>query len=136
MFRWDAISDDTLRRECHRAGISNFHKVIPALLSSRFPGVIDHVFERNEWYSECLSALHGHHYLIVGVHCPLEILRSRESARGDRRIGLAEIQYSMVHKDREYDLEVDTSIQSSEDCASEILAAYHQKAEQGAAANP
>ncbi len=136
MFRWDAISDNSVRRECHAVGISNFHKVIPTFLSSKFPGVIDHVFERDQWYADCIAALSGHHFLVVGVHCPLEVLRSREAARGDRRIGLAELQYSMVHKDRVYDIEVDTSSRSSEDCASEILAAYHQKTEQDAAANP
>jgi chloramphenicol 3-O phosphotransferase len=132
MFRWDAIQGDDLRRECHAVGISNFHKALPILLSSRFPGVIDHVFERDDWYHDCLSALDSHRVLLVGVHCPLEILRSREAARGDRRSGLAEIQFSMVHKNRDYDLEVDTSAKSPEECAAEILAAFQARRHGGA----
>jgi chloramphenicol 3-O phosphotransferase len=129
MFRWDAIQGDDLRKECHSVGISNFHKILPILLSGRFPGVIDHVFERDDWYRDCLSALVSHHVLLVGVHCPLEILRNREAARGDRRIGLAEIQFPIVHRNRDYDIEVDTNAKSPEDCAFEILAAYRTKTE-------
>ena len=130
MFRWDAIQGDDLRGECHSVGVSNFHKILPILLSSRFPGVIDHVFERDAWYQDCLSALVSHRVLLVGVHCPLDILRSREAARGDRRIGLAEIQFPIVHKNREYDIDVDTNTKSAEDCAVDILAAYKRKVAQ------
>lgn len=129
MFRWDAIKNDALRRECHAVGVSNFHKILPILLSSHFPAVIDHVFERDEWYHDCLAAVNVGYTILVGVHCSLDILRRREAARSDRRVGLAEIQYSMVHQNRDYDIEVDTGNRTSDDCAEDILAAYYKKAE-------
>ncbi|HSI61703.1 MAG TPA: AAA family ATPase [Candidatus Saccharimonadia bacterium] len=128
MFRWDAIDNADLRRECHRHSISSFHQSMRVLLAGQFPGVIDHVFEQDAWYEGCLTALAEHDILVVGVHCPLKVVRHREVARGDRRIGLAEYQLPIVHKNRRYDLEVDTSTRSSEECAAEILTAYRAKA--------
>jgi chloramphenicol 3-O phosphotransferase len=125
MFRWDAIESAEMRKACHRHSISSLHQSIRVLLSGQFPGVIDHVFEQDAWYEDCLAALEDHQVFVVGVHCPLEVVRHREMARGDRRIGLAEWQFPLVHKNRRYDLEVDTSTRSSEDCAAEILSAYH-----------
>ena len=124
LFDWDVIAGDALWQECDRAGVAIFHRSLPALLSTRFPVVIDHVLEEREWYEEYQEALRGHRVLSVGVHCPLEILRKREKARGDRGIGLAERQYARVHRHGGYDLEVDTSILSPYECAQTILAAF------------
>ena len=57
----------------------------------------------------------------VKVYCPLEELERREQARGDRIIGLARPQFDQVHKHSQFDVEVDTSQQSSESCARHIL---------------
>ena len=124
MFDWDVIAGDALWQECDRAGVAIFHRSLPALLSSRFPVVIDHVLEETLWHRECHGALKGHRVLSVGVHCPLEILREREKTRGDRGIGLAERQYPRVHRHGGYDLEVDTSKLSPDECARCILAAF------------
>lgn len=127
MFQWDAIESADMRRACHRHSIKSLHQSIRVLLSGPFPGVIDHVFEQDSWYEDCLAALADHEVLVVGVRCPLEVVRDREVARGDRRLGLAEYQLPIVHENRRYDLEVDTSTRSSEDCAAEILGAYRAK---------
>lgn len=123
MFDWDVIGGE-LWEECDRAGVSIFHRALPALLSSRFPVVIDHVLQEAQWHQECRDALRGHRVLSVGVHCPLEILRERERTRGDRGIGLAEYQYPRVHHYGPYDLELDTSRSSPEECARRILEAF------------
>jgi chloramphenicol 3-O phosphotransferase len=127
MFRWDAIENAETRRACHRHSIASLHQSMRVILSGQFPGVIDHVFEQDSWYDECLAALAEHRVLVVGVRCPLEVVQHREVTRGDRRIGLAAYQLPIVHENRRYDLEVDTSTRSSEDCATEILAAYRAK---------
>lgn len=56
----------------------------------------------------------------VGVHAPLDVLEARERERGDRSIGLARWQFSRVHLDIRYDLEVDTSLASPAECATQI----------------
>ena len=124
MFDWDVIAGAELWQECDQAGVAIFHRSLPALLSTRFPVVIDHVLEHRHWHQECHEALQGHKVLSVGVHCPLELLREREKARGDRGIGLAERQYPRVHRHGGYDLEVDTSKLSPNECAQHILEAF------------
>lgn len=60
----------------------------------------------------------------IGVHAALEVLEARESARGDRMIGLSRWQHERVHRDQTYDLMVDTGAASPEDCARRIKQAF------------
>jgi chloramphenicol 3-O phosphotransferase len=70
--------------------------------------------------------------LFVGVHCPLEILERREQERGDRMSGLARTTHDLVHRHAVYDLEVDTSVSTSRECALTIAQALHQRRRPGA----
>jgi chloramphenicol 3-O phosphotransferase len=92
MFDRDVVEGEELSAECDQAGVAIFHRALPALLSTRFPVIIDHVLQEEGWYREYRAALVGHRVLYVGVHCPLDILREREISRRDRPIGLAEWQ--------------------------------------------
>jgi len=65
-------------------------------------------------YVELLSAFE---VFFVGVFAPLEILEARERLRDDRLIGLARWQFDRVHEGMSYDLEIDTSLSTPEDCA-------------------
>lgn len=56
----------------------------------------------------------------VGVFAPLDVLEAREGQRGDRMVGLARWQFDRVHKDKVYDLEVDTSRATPQECAERI----------------
>jgi chloramphenicol 3-O phosphotransferase len=60
----------------------------------------------------------------VGLFAPLAVLEARERARGDRQIGLARWQYDRVHSGIAYDLEIDTSIASPQECAGTIKAKF------------
>ena len=68
------------------------------------------------------AALDGLDVLWVGVRCDPDIAAGREVARGDRAGGMAASQAVMVHKDVEYDVEVDTGRTESIDCARLIAA--------------
>ncbi len=57
---------------------------------------------------------------VVGVFAPLDVLESRERQRGDRMRGLARWQFDRVHAGMRYDLEVDTSTATPEQCAALI----------------
>ncbi|MCH6257166.1 chloramphenicol phosphotransferase CPT family protein [Puniceicoccaceae bacterium K14] len=120
MFNWPSIPGDSLK-ECHKIGVSNFHQCLPTLASSCFPIIIDHVFERMEWFDDCFRSLGKRKTLFVGIHCPLAILEERERTRGDRRIGLAKAQFDRVHFNKKYDLEFDTSENGTDKCAKAIL---------------
>jgi len=57
---------------------------------------------------------------MVGLFASLEVLESRERARGDREIGLARWQYGRVHLGLVYDLEIDTAAATPMECAERI----------------
>ena len=116
-FHCPVIADQEERKECHRVGVENFHAALPILASSRFPLVIDHVFEQHAWFEACDASLKGNRVYFVGVRCPLSVLEAREKARGDRRIGMAKWQFDRVHEQKRYAIEVDTSVHSAEECA-------------------
>ncbi len=101
--------------------ISGFHHSLAALASAGSNLIVDHLLvqgvEPYNWLEECLDQIAPFTVYLVGVHCPLEELRRRELARGDRGVGQAERQFSRVHQHGVYDLEVDTSLLSAEECA-------------------
>ncbi|MCL2299933.1 MAG: chloramphenicol phosphotransferase CPT family protein [Firmicutes bacterium] len=65
--------------------------------------------------------LRGCPTLYVNVTCPVEELRRREQARGDRQIGLGESQLAGLSPPGFYDIIVDTHSHSSEECADQII---------------
>lgn len=65
--------------------------------------------------------------LVVGINCPIEVLRFREQARGDRVFGLAERQFGSIHKFLTYDLIVDSHINTPEIIAKTILQKCKEK---------
>lgn len=104
--------------------LSGFHHSLGALAAAGSNLVVDHVLvqgvEPENWLSECLDVLAPYTVYFVGVHCPLKELQRRERARGDRGVGLAEFQVGRVHRHGVYDLEVDTSVLTAEQCALQI----------------
>jgi chloramphenicol 3-O phosphotransferase len=68
------------------------------------------------------EALSERRVLWVGVKCDVAALVAREKARGDRDLGMAAKQAPFVHEGIVYDLEVDTTHRSTDDCAAEIVA--------------
>src|SRR5258707_13914783 len=69
MFLWPHITDKEVRTECHQFGISNLHAALPVLASGRFPLVVDHVFERHDWFESCRDALRGKRTYFIAVRC-------------------------------------------------------------------
>jgi len=78
--------------------------------------IVDDVLTGGE-KAEYLRLLSSFELFLVGVFAPLEVLEERERARGDRLIGLARWQYERVHAGIAYDLEVDTSRATAQECA-------------------
>jgi chloramphenicol 3-O phosphotransferase len=91
------------------------------LLCRGFNVIIDEVCLRAEGFNAWKMALKDFDVLYVGVTAPIEVLESREKSRGDRMIGSARHQASIVHQHKEYDLEIDTSKNSTEASAELIL---------------
>ena len=58
----------------------------------------------------------------MGVHCDLDAAVAREAGRSDRSQGMAASQDLIVHEDVQYDLQVDTTSNTSFQCATTIAA--------------
>jgi chloramphenicol 3-O phosphotransferase len=99
---------------------SGFHRSLPALATTGLPLIVDHVLQESEWLQECVAALAHAQVWFVGVRCPLAELERREQARANRMPGLARYQFPRVHRHELYDLEVDTSQLTAEECAQRI----------------
>jgi chloramphenicol 3-O phosphotransferase len=99
---------------------SAMHRSLAALAAAGANVVVDHVVGNKTWLKECVDLLSGYRVLFVGVLCPPDELERRERERGDRRIGQAGDQLGFVHAHGLYDLEVDTSTATPEDCALRI----------------
>jgi chloramphenicol 3-O phosphotransferase len=59
---------------------------------------------------------------LIGLRCPLEVLERRGRLRKDRTLGQARLQFDLIHRHTTYDLELDTSRLSSQECAQQIIA--------------
>lgn len=70
-------------------------------------------------------ALDGVGVLWVGVRCDGAEAARREAMRGDRITGMAAAQADLVHRGVHYDLAVDTTHTTPEECAA-LVAAHHR----------
>lgn len=85
--------------------------------------ILDDVFLDGALSQQRTAArLDGLAVLWVGVRCDPDVASARERARGDRVVGMAARQAEVVHRGVVYDLEVDTSAATSEECAGVIAA--------------
>ena len=85
--------------------------------------VIDDVWLVPDQPAGLQNALFAANLLWVGVHCPLAVGEQRERERGDRIVGTVRGQHALVHTFRTYDVDVDTSAATPQECARAILAA-------------
>jgi chloramphenicol 3-O phosphotransferase len=99
---------------------SGMHHAIAALALSGNNVIADHVLVEPAWITECARLFGDLPAYLIGIRCPLAVLEEREKARRDRTLGQARAQYHLVHAHGIYDLEVDTSILSVEECAVKI----------------
>ena len=100
-----------------------FEYAIPALARAGNRLIVDYPFHYPDSLPRCLELVSEYRVLYVGVFCPVEVLEQRERARGDRKIGLARYQESIVHVNSEYDVAVDTHQLSAIQAAQKIISA-------------
>lgn len=119
---WDDVLG--LASEAGQTGhtlVRGMHRAIEILARSGNNVVADHVLVEPEWTADCADLFWELPAYLVGVRCPLAILEERERARRDRTLGQAKAQYPLVHAHDIYDLEVDTSVLSPQECAAAII---------------
>jgi chloramphenicol 3-O phosphotransferase len=70
--------------------------------------------------------LYKNYVLFVGLHCLLEELERREQKRDARRQGFARQQFDNIHIGKIYDLKLDTSVFSAEECVERVVDFYNK----------
>lgn len=100
---------------------SGMHHAIAAAASRGNNVLADHVFVEKAWVDECVALFANMNAYLIGLQCPLEVLEQREKDRKDRTLGQAKLQYDVIHKYTQYDLELDTSILTTEECVEQVI---------------
>ena len=72
-------------------------------------------------YQKLMEILKDNPLDIVEIYCPLDICRQRNIERGDRYESQSEEQSEIMSKDISYTLSVDTSKNTPEECAKQII---------------
>jgi chloramphenicol 3-O phosphotransferase len=86
--------------------------------------IVDEVMWEAETLTDYRWQLATFDFYVVALVAPLGVIEQRERERGDRTLGLARWQYDKVHAGMVYDLELDTSVASPDDCALRIKVAF------------
>lgn len=99
--------------------LAGMRRAVAALAAAGNDLIVDDVYTAREAadYATLLAPYRVHR---VGLFAPLDVLETREKARGDRSIGLARGQIATLHEGFSYDLELDTSRLSAMECAERI----------------
>ncbi len=101
--------------------VYRFHRSIACRAIAGQNVIVDHVLENHDWAEHAAGCfLPPHRVLVVGVYCPLDVAIARENGRTDRISGTAQYQFPIIHTNKSYDLTVDTSVLSPEQCADQI----------------
>ncbi|MEM1371265.1 MAG: chloramphenicol phosphotransferase [Pseudomonadota bacterium] len=90
--------------------------------------IIEHILDTAGWHSALQKGLKGHDILFVGLRTALDLLKRREIKRGDRPIGSAARDYSLIHEGLRYDVELDGAA-SPEANAKRIMLAWQDSGE-------
>lgn len=120
-FSWKNSTDET-GHPVHEIQLGPFAKkmrdtlkeIVQTLARLNHYIIIDDVAFGKQDVDKWRSALKDYNVLWIGINTPLPVLEEREKQRGNRMIGSARAQYYQVHKGVTYDLEFDTSKNSSE----------------------
>ena len=87
--------------------------------------IVDHVITSKRIFDQLTNALRGYRMWMIRVSCPPEILRERETARGNRCPGSAEASAAYLFPKDGYDLTVDTHGMTAADNAGWIYGHWH-----------
>ncbi len=99
------------------------HRTTVSLCTDGENVIIDNVIDDTfiHWLKECINLFEEFNVTFVYVYCDKEDLVKREEERGDREVGQAMYQLNNMSIIQDYDLQVNTSLKSSKECARYIL---------------
>lgn len=96
-------------REMRAPFFAGYHASLAAYAAAGNNLIVEHILDTPGWQGELAKLFRPFDVLFVALHCPVEELRRRELARGDRPPGSAEQDALSIHLGRRYDLELQAS---------------------------
>ena len=103
--------------------VAGYFACVKELARAGLSLVIDSAVTARRRAEQLIEAVGGQDVLLVGLECPVDVLETREAARGDRRPGLARTQSGTIHRWLRYDVVLNTETAVPEDNALTILEA-------------
>jgi chloramphenicol 3-O phosphotransferase len=107
--------------ECVDAIVGPFHKTALMLADAGSDLIVDHVFEKAEWFDECCTLFADKHVYLVGLTAEPHVLAKRALNRGDREPNLYLEHATTVHKHTAYDVYLDSTSKTVDELASELF---------------
>jgi chloramphenicol 3-O phosphotransferase len=83
--------------------------------------IIDDIILAPDFLEDYLHVMEAYPLYFVGVRCPLSVIAEREALRPGRFPGTAESHFASCHAHEHYDVEVDTSVLTPEECARRVV---------------
>ena len=83
--------------------------------------IIDDILLDSDFLEDYLEIFSDLKVYFIGLFCALEVVEKREASRAGRFPGTAESQLEVCHAHGVYDLSVDTSVLSPDECATKII---------------
>jgi chloramphenicol 3-O phosphotransferase len=108
--------------EGFRAAELAWYEGLAAIARAGLGVIVDDVFLGGGASHRLQAAFEGLAVLWVGVRCEVAVAEAREVRRADRTIGLARDQCERVHQGVRYDMVVETSHATADDCGAAIVA--------------
>lgn len=113
-FRW---------ADARSAFFDGFHGSLKAYADAGNNLILEHILDTPGWLEKLSRLLAGHDVFFVAVHCPLDVLIKRETARGDRPQGGAKQDFETIHIGKIYDIELQSE-DGAEANVEKVLAAW------------
>ena len=110
-----------------RRVIFGMHEAIASFAMNGNNVIVDYIQYEKEWMPHLMSTLSNIETHYIGFDLPLEILEEREVKRGTSPKGHARSHYNSVHDGAKYDLFVDTSLHTAQECATQIAKHIQKK---------
>jgi chloramphenicol 3-O phosphotransferase len=107
--------------------LKGMRRAIAAIANTGLNVIIDDLLFEESFVEDYAHVLAEFDVTIVGVRCPLDVVRQRESERPGRFPGTATWHFDKVHEHMIYDVEVDTANKSPRECALTVMNALENK---------
>ena len=101
--------------------LRGMRRAIAAMANEGVNLLIDDIILERDFLEDYLQAMLGIDLYFVGVRCPAQVILRREAIRPGRFPGTAVGHLHICHAHVDYDVEVDTSTQSPEECARDVV---------------